>query len=588
VSNLHVLWAELLVDALAGAGVRHAVVSPGSRSTPLALAAARHPRLACTVVVDERCASFVALGQARVTGMPSLLLCTSGTAGAHYLPAVVEASEASVPLLVLTADRPPELQARGALQTVRQASLFGAFVRTALELGVPDPHPMALAGVRATAALAVQATLDPRPGAVHLNAPFRAPLEPQLDDGDERGVRAHVQRLLATPVARAAPARRQAAPALVEALAAACAGASRGVMVVGPGGVSQAAARQPLAALARRLGFPVAAEAGSQLRFGPGSPSPIPLELLVGEEMPQPDLVVVVGSWPTSAGWNKVLGHAAVPRPWVVCEHGWVDPCNRAAAVVVGEVATTLQQVAQRLGAGAPRDPTWLAAWNAAATQVAEVLAQAEAQERASGALSETAAVRAAVRAAPEGTWLALGNSLAIREVDLACPGGEVHLKVLTQRGVSGIDGSISAAAGAALAAGEPVLLVTGDVAFQHDLGGLASAASVPTPLVIVVLDNRGGRIFQLLPLAGGAVPPEEVERLFIAPQRLDVYLAAQAFGVPVRRVRTVQEVEEAVGEALAVGGCTVVHAVIGSGDLRQRRRALQEAAQALWPQAQR
>jgi len=582
------LWAQLLVDALAGAGVRHVVASPGSRSTPLVLAAARHPRLACTVVVDERCAAFVALGQARVTGVPSLLLCTSGTAGAHYLPAVMEASQASVPLLVLTADRPPELHGRGALQTVRQADLFGSFVRAALELGVPDPHPAALAGVRATAALAVQAALDPRPGPVHLNAAFRTPLEPQPDDPGEEGLGEEVRRLLATPVPWARPAQRVAAPALVDALAAACAAARRGVLVAGPGPPSQAAAREAVAELARRLGFLVVAEAGSQLRFAPRSPCPTPLELLVGEEMPQPDLVLVVGSWPTSPGWSKVLGRADAPRPWVVCEHGWVDPSNRAAAVVVGAVATALEQVARRVGKGEPRDPSWLATWNAAAAHVAKVLEEAEAQERASGALSETATVRAAVRAVPEGSWLVLGNSLAIREVDLACPSRGVHLKVLTQRGVSGIDGSISAAAGAALATAEPVLLVTGDVAFQHDWGGLASAASVPTPLAILVLDNGGGRIFQLLPLAESGVPEEDVERLFITPQRWDLSLAAQAFGVRVRRVTTVAEVEEAVGEALAAGGCTVVQAVITRGDLRQRRRALQRAAQAVWQQARR
>ena len=184
-SNLHIVWGELLLDALAEAGVRQVVVSPGSRSTPLVLAAARHPRLTTTVVIDERCAAFVALGQGRASGRPSVVICTSGTAGAHHLPAVVEASEAAIPMLLLTADRPPELQGRGALQTIRQAGLYGHFVRATWELGLPDPHPQALAGVRATAALAVHATLDPRPGPVHLNAPFRTPLEPQPRDASD-------------------------------------------------------------------------------------------------------------------------------------------------------------------------------------------------------------------------------------------------------------------------------------------------------------------------------------------------------------------------------------------------------------------
>lgn len=574
------------MDALARAGVRQVVVSPGSRSTPLALAARRHPGLACTVVADERCGAFVALGQARVTGQPSLLLCTSGTAGAHYLPAVIEASEANLPLLLLTADRPPELQQRGALQTVRQAELYGGFVRASLELGVPDAHPAALAGVRATAALAVQAAFDPRPGPVHLNAPLRTPLEPQPDDGGDEELTAQVRRLLSAPVARAGAARRVAAPEVLAALAEACAAAARGVIVCGPGPVSQGEMRDPVAALARRLGFPVAAEAGSQLRFGPRSPAPIPLELLVGPEMPEPDFVLVVGSWPTSAAWNRQLEHAGAPRPWVACEHGWVDPLNRAAGVVVGEVATTLHNVLERLGDGEPRDLSWLAAWAAAAAHLARLLEEAEDEERRNGTLSETAAARVAVRCLPEGSWLALGNSLAIREVDLACPGSGAKVRVLTQRGVSGIDGGISAAAGAALAAAAPVMLVTGDVAFQHDLGGLATAAGVRTPLVIVVLDNHGGRIFELLPLVRGAVSREEIEALFVTPQRLGIHLAAQAFGVAFRRVAAAGELETAVAEALGTRGCTVVHAVIHAGDVRERWRTLKEAAQAGWRRA--
>lgn len=572
------VWAELLVDGLAAAGVRHAVISPGSRSTPLALAVARHPRIACTVVVDERCAAFVALGQARVTGVPSLAVCTSGTAGAHYLPAVIEASEASVPLVLLTADRPPELQQRGALQTTRQAGLFGGFVRAALELGVPDAHPAALAGVRGTAALAVQAALDPRPGPVHLNAAFRAPLEPLRERADDEA-----QRRSAAAAARAAPARRVAAPALLDSLADACAAAAHGVIVAGPGPVAQREARGPVAALARRLGWPVAAEAGSQLRFAASSPAPTPLELLVGPAMPEVEFVLVVGSWPTSMAWSRALASRTGTVVWVVCEHGWVDPLNRAAGIVAGDVTTALRGVVERLGSGEPRDPTWLPAWSAAARHVARVLEEAEAEERARATLSETVAVRAAVRALPEGGWLALSNSLAIREVDLACPSHGVTVNVLTQRGVSGIDGHVSGAAGAALATGEALLLVTGDVAFQHDLGGLATAAAVRAPLVIVVLNNRGGRLFELLPLVDGAVSDAEVEKLFVAPQGLDVIQAARAFGVGGERAVTAGEVEAAVRGALARGGCTVIEAVITAGDLRQRRRALAAAAQAGW-----
>lgn len=584
-SNLHLWWGELLLDALARAGVRQVVVSPGSRSTPLALAAHRHSRLTTTVVVDERCAAFVALGQARVTGRPSLLLCTSGTAGAHFLPAVMEASEANLPLLVLTADRPPELQGRGALQTTRQAGLYGSFVRGFWDVGVPDPHPAALAGVRVTAAAAVQATFDPRPGPVHLNAPFRTPLEPQPEDPAEEELHKRVATLLATPVARAGPPRRRAAPELLDALAEAGAAAERGILVCGPGPLQLAAAAKPLAALATHLGFPVVAEAGSQLRFCDPSPAPLPMELLAGPEMPLHDFALVVGSWPTSAAWSQLLTHPDAPRPWVVCEHGWVDPHNCAAGVVVGEAAETLRRVAERSASEEPRDGSWSRLWQETAAFAARVLEEAEEEERRGGRLSETAAVRTAVRCLPPGAFLALGNSLAIREVDLACPAPGAEIKVLTQRGVSGIDGGISGAAGAALAGAWPLLLITGDLAFQHDLGGLAIAASVPTPLVILVLDNRGGRIFELLPVARSTVSEEELNSLFLTPQPLELELAARAFGVAAATVTTAPELEAALSQALARSGCTVLRVVVGSDDRARRRQRLREAVQARWRQ---
>lgn len=581
-SNLHIYWGELLLDAFAAAGVHHVVLSPGSRSTPLALAAARDPRLRTTVVVDERCAAFVALGQARVTGRPSLLVCTSGTAAAHYLPAVIEASEASVPMLVLTSDRPPELHGRGALQTIRQVGLYGQFVRAAWELGVPDPHPQALVGVRATAALAVQATLDPRPGPVHLNAPFRTPLEPQPRDAGEAPLEERVAALRAQTVARAVPARRLPSSELVGELAAACAASQRGLIVAGPVPVSGRLARGAVAALARRLGCAVAAEAGSQLRFAPASPAPVPLELLSGSGMPEPDLVLVLGSWPTSAAWSRVLERLPV-RPWVFCEHGWADPTNRAAGVLAGEVAQSVSELVERLGPGEPRPSAWSRAWVQAAEHVAAVLAQAEGEERRRGELSELGAVRGAVGCLADGSWLALGNSLAIRAVDAFCESHGVELQVLTQRGVSGIDGNISAAAGAALAAGEPVLLITGDVAFQHDLGGLATAAAVSTPLVVVVLANRGGRIFELLPLADSGVTAQELEELFLTPQACDLELSARAFGLPARTVCTSEALVTAVREALLRPGCTVVQALLAAGDVRHRWRTLREAAARAW-----
>ncbi|HRI55183.1 MAG TPA: 2-succinyl-5-enolpyruvyl-6-hydroxy-3-cyclohexene-1-carboxylic-acid synthase, partial [Pseudomonadota bacterium] len=234
-ANLLAEWARLLLGSLAAAGVREVVVSPGARSTPFVCAAHAEPQLRCWDVIDERAAAFFALGQARVTGRPSLLICTSGTAGAHYLPAVIEAGAAHLPLLVLTADRPFELQDCGAPQTIDQIKLLGGHARRFFELGMPDPSDLSLRALRRLAAQAVLTTTWPTPGAVHLNARARKPLEPQsVHTSDEVALRARVDELLQAPLLRAYPPRAVPAPAGVAAAAQLCRSARRGLIICGP------------------------------------------------------------------------------------------------------------------------------------------------------------------------------------------------------------------------------------------------------------------------------------------------------------------------------------------------------------------
>ncbi|MFZ5785093.1 MAG: 2-succinyl-5-enolpyruvyl-6-hydroxy-3-cyclohexene-1-carboxylic-acid synthase [Acidobacteriota bacterium] len=574
--DLNLLWAHRFIDGLAAAGVSRVVVSPGSRSTPLALAASRHPGVACDVIVDERSAAFFALGQARATCRPSALVCTSGTAGAHYLPAVIEASQANLPLVAVTADRPPELHERGALQTIEQVRLFGAHVRAFLDLGAPSEDEPALAGVRAAAAVAVARSLDPRPGPVHVNAPFRAPLAPTAE---------------APAVEPAAPAprffqpRRAPTAEAIRALAQACLKARRGVILAGPGRLGQAGARPAALGLARRLGFPLLAEAASQLRFAGGECDVVGLfELLVppvAGDPCRPDLILQIGAAPTSAAWGRWLESDEAPERWVVTPHGWHDPSNAAAGVVAAEPDLTLQALLAALGEGVPADPGWAAWWRGAEDEVRVALGDAEAREAAAGELSETAAVRAVLRAVPESSLLAVANSLAIREVDLACPPDLARVGVLAQRGASGIDGTISAAAGASSVARSPVTALLGDLAFLHDVGGLAACRHAGGPLVLVVLDNHGGRIFDLLSVADGRVDAESYERLFAAGQNADPAALASAFGVACRSAADARSLEDAVAEAHAAGGTWVVVARVSGTPVRRRRLELRAAVQA-------
>ncbi len=569
--DLNYLWAWRFVDGLAAAGVRRVVVSPGSRSAPLALAAARHDSLACTVVVDERDAAFFALGQARVTGRPSVLLATSGTAAAHHLPAILEASAADVPLISVTADRPPELQGRGALQTVEQQRLFGPHVRAFFDLGPPAAEEGALRGPAATAAVAVARSLDPRPGPVHVNAPFRPPLEPTAWEA-----------LPSAATSRFFPPRRLPSEEAVAALAEACARARHGLILAGPLGLGEAGVCPAALALSRRLGFPLLAEAASQCRFAGAGDGVVGLfemfsPLWAGPRF-QPELVLQLGAFPTSPGWGRFFDSDEACERWVVAPHGWHDPANRAAGVVTADVAATLSALASALGEGEPRDPAWASRWYDAERVVAEILARQEQAEAVTSSLSEEGAARATLRGMPDGALLHLANSLAIRTVDLACPPAMARVGVLAQRGVSGIDGSVAAAAGAASVADRPVVALVGDLALLHDVGGLATCRHAAAPVVLVVLANRGGRIFELLPVADGRLDGATLGALFIAGEEVDLQRLAEAFSLGYRRAEHGAELSAAVAQACGTDGGVLVEAVIRGEGVRARRRALREA----------
>lgn len=586
-ANLHLRWAELVVDGLVAAGVRDAVVSPGSRSTPLVLALAGRPELGVTVLVDERVAGFFALGQARATGRPSVLVCTSGTAGAHYLPAVLEADEAGVPLVVVTADRPPELHHRQAAQTTVQSDLFWGHVRLFHDLGTPSPDREALAGARVTAALAVARALGPSPGPVHLNAPFRKPLEAVADTPEDGLLAEVVGELRSRPLPRVWAAAATPDPAPVRALAAAVRAVPRGVIIAGPAPLDASAAVQAVEGLAERLGYPILAETTSQLRRLPGGSGAAHVELLDllapdprVQHPGEPGLVLSLGRPLTSATWQRFFEGQPRARRWALGGEGWPDPWGGAAGIVSGDPARVVEALLAELGPGDPGDPAWASEWLVAGRRVREAVASWLADEREAGLLSELGAARAVTAALPPGALLAVGNSLAVREVDLAPPPGP-GVGVLHQRGVAGIDGLVSGAAGAAAASGRPTVLLLGDLAALHDVGGLAAARLVRTPLVIVVLANRGGRLFELLPLATGGLDEAAVERLFITPADVRLAAAAAAFGVPASRAATAGELETALHEALRRPGATVVEAVISGPGPGVRWRALRERARA-------
>jgi 2-succinyl-5-enolpyruvyl-6-hydroxy-3-cyclohexene-1-carboxylate synthase len=565
--HLQAAWSEWLIDSLCHSGVRRVVVSPGSRSTPLVLAVARFEtegRLEATVVADERVAGFVAIGQAKMTGVPTLLICTSGTAGSHYLPAVIEASMTGTPLIVVTADRPPELQARGANQTIDQAELFGRHVRLSLDLGVPDPDPRACEGLVRTAARAVQASLAPDPGPVHLNARFRKPL--QVDSADPREVlhlRSRIEAVVAAGLPHPRPLRLVPDPHDLDELATRIRRVRRGVILAGPASVSTTLPFSILERFLETSGFVLLPEATSQLRFG--APRRLVCDAFDplfgarrGHQPLEPDFVLQIGAAPTSRGLSRWLDSDAAPERVVISWSGYPEAFNRASDVWLTDPALVLAGLAERLeGIGPEAD--WAGRAVSESQRIWEAL---DGLLAGADGLPEPAAVRSAVEAVPSGGLLALGNSLPVREVDLFCPSSSRSIAVLSQRGASGIDGGISAAAGAAAASGFPTVLLLGDVSFQHDVGGLAAARDLATPLAIVVLRNGGGRLFDLLPIRDLRDDHRNsFERFFLTPPAVGPCAAAAAFDIPSIEAGTPAELSGAITEAGNRAGPTVVEA---------------------------
>jgi 2-succinyl-5-enolpyruvyl-6-hydroxy-3-cyclohexene-1-carboxylate synthase len=578
------LWAELVATTLADAGVVRCVISPGSRSTPLVAAVAREPRLELTTLIDERAAGFFALGAARATGAPVALVCTSGTAAAHYLPAIVEASLAGVPLIAFTADRPPELQNCGASQTIDQVKLYGDFVRGAIDLGPPSPGELALRAVRRKIVQAITLASGPDPGPVQVQLPLRKPLEPAAPSSDaERALAAYAARITG-PVRVAAP-RLAADPAAIAELTAAIAAEPDGVIVAGAMPAGFAAARAAVLAFAARCGYPVIAEAGSQLRFGPrpvgaldGAVLVDHFDLLPPAALPPPRLVIQLGAEPVAAawpGWLARLTEAGAAR-WVLAGPRWHDADSSARGVVLGDVAAAIDALASALATTSPSSRSSEVAASGSAARWREAEARAAAATEAAldrHPRSETAMLRAAIAAVPAGAAIQLGNSLPVRVVDQLCGGGAAR-PVLTQRGAAGIDGLIASAAGATWA-GAPVLLVLGDVSFAHDLGGLLAARAARAPLAILVIDNRGGQIFAGLPIARShAVAGAAFDRHWLTAPDIDPAAVAAVLGAQASTAVSPAAAATAIARALAAPGVTVIHAPVSATGAHDVRRA--------------
>lgn len=570
------LWARGVAEALRGAGVADVIVSPGSRSTPLVQAVTR-AQLSVRAIIDERSAGFFALGMARANGRPVALLCTSGSAAGHYLPAIIEAHHARVPLVVITADRPPELRDCAAPQAMNQVGLYGERVRQMVELGVASEDARAVRGMRRRIAQAVSVSRAPNPGPVHINVPLRKPLElVEAGSAQERARVRAVEAILAEPLTVPWPAQLRAAEEAIASLAQAVNAAERAVIVAGPLSASHGRERpthttaggpyaSAIFSFAEAANLPVFTEAASGLRFHGASlcaNACDAYDLLYRSEpwaaAHRPDLIIQIGAPPISTAWNRlVTNHPVIPR-YIITEHDWPDPMSSATAIVRGDIADTLERVVGHVDAPAPPWTRELLAANHRAWQIVE----AELANR--GTLSEAQAMRAIVAATPDAAQLVIGNSLPVRTIDAFCPGTSRAVRVLTQRGVNGIDGIVSGAAGAAATTEGPTVAILGDVSFTHDLGGLAATRDLASPLAIVIIDNDGGRIFDHLPIAASE-PSESYATSWLTPPTCDFCAAAALFGAGYAEVDSAAALKEAVQLATGSAGCTLIRAKVAA-----------------------
>ncbi|HSB85887.1 MAG TPA: 2-succinyl-5-enolpyruvyl-6-hydroxy-3-cyclohexene-1-carboxylic-acid synthase [Ilumatobacteraceae bacterium] len=547
--DVQATFCATLVDQWIRHGLRHAIVAPGSRSTPMALALVARSELELHVFHDERSAAFAALGVALATHVPAVLLCTSGTAATHFHAAVVEAHQSGVPLIVVTADRPPELHGVGAPQTIDQTDLYGRAVRWFRDPGVADDATRE--EWRPLASGSWLRALGGSPGPVHLNLPFREPLVGTVGELPQ-----------AEPVA-SRPDDAFSVDELVELL-----DVNNGVIIAGEG------VDDPLAVqvLADTAGWPVLAtpQSGCQMIDAAVVRFDALLRHAGFASEHRPAVVLQLGMPPASkvlAQWLAASGaaHVAVSAAGLIS-----DPNLVGARQVHAPIGKLCSALTSHLGADVDRE--WQKEWIAADHVCRSVIDDFLAIETT---LSEPGVARAITASIPSGGHLVVASSMPVRDVEwYGTPRSDVT--VHANRGANGIDGVIATAIGVAIGSGAPTAVLLGDVAFCHDLSSLTALQARGLDLTIVVIDNDGGAIFSFLPQAA-AMPADQFERLFGTPHGTDVVEVARAFGLRAYAAKSAQHLAEAFDEP----DTSVVRVASNRGDNVAIHEAVNDAAAA-------
>lgn len=547
--NINHYWAQLIVEELVRSGVELFCLAPGSRSTPLTTAVAQHPKAQALTHFDERGTAFFAAGYARAAGQPAAWITTSGTAVANGLPAVVEASADRLPLILLTADRPPELRATGANQTIDQVKLFGEYTRAFFDLPPPDPA-VDPSMVLTTVDQAIHQACSSPTGPVHLNCMFRKPLSPDNNPFPEPPAdkRFHAWSKETSPYTCYSSTQTTPAPDTTESVAELIDQTNNGLLVAGQ--LKSRAQGQALQALAKKLQWPLLADVNSQVRLGDNQPETISYfdQLLRQKTFASshlPEIVLHFGGRCTSKPFRQFLSNHP-PREYVVVKnHPYRFDINHS---VTRSIETDLESFAQQLlqQVSSQSSSFWLSQWQKASQTVEQVL---EEYVASSQALEEPAVTRLLSKLLPEQQGLFLSNSRPVRDMDMFGRPRSSSLPTAANRGASGIDGIVASAAGFSRGLDQPVTLLIGDLALLHDLNSLSLLRNAPHPVVIVVINNNGGGIFSFLPIAEHK---NVFEPFFGTPSRVSFEQAANMFDITYYQPASTKEFAAAYRKAAA------------------------------------
>ena len=579
--NRNYAFAGAFVEEFGRCGLKHVCICPGSRSAPLAISFAHYAGIRKWVHLDERSAAFFALGIAKYMNEPVALVCSSGTATVNFLPAIVEAHYSSIPLLVLTADRPSELLDWGALQTIDQIHMYGNNVKWSVNMPTPDTNQSVMAFVRSVAGRAFAMANEKPRGAVHLNFPFREPLEPANISTDlpesaaELQSQAYRGRSGKRPYLRSISAEGKIFSDEIKQLASKLASLERGLIICGPETNTKLAAE--VANLAQCLDYPILADCLSQIRCGPHDQNMVIdyYDSFIGDKdliaSLVPQVVLRFGALPVSKPLTRYLEHHHSAYHILIDEEGWRDPFHLTSEIW----HTDAQSLCSALSSLTEREEStgeWSNRWRNLAKSAKDAI-QRELSEM--NDMFEGKVFTELGKLLTADSLLFVGNSMPVRNMDTFFPSMKTPIQFMANRGASGIDGVVSSALGASAVSQERVVLVIGDISFYHDMNGLLAAKNFGLKTTIIVLNNNGGGIFSFLPHADY----EEVfESYFATPHNLTFKAGAELYGLDYYLANNWETFRKVVKGSLKESNTTVIEVTSNQKSNVRLHRQIEEA----------